>query len=147
MYVFTSVTLEGWVDVMYALYASYGMNTLVSIYFLLLVVFGSFFVLNLAMAVIMEEYDNASSDQAAQDEQDEKDQAEQDAKDALERENSGIAVDVKEEKEKKGKNKKKGAKKDPLKDKKKTKVFFNFFLPLKGDPPSGGLFLLIPVVT
>ena len=96
MYVFTSVTLEGWVDVMYALYASYGMEPLVSIYFLLLVVFGSFFVLNLAMAVIMEEYDNASAEKAAQDEQDEKDQAAKDEKEKLERENSGVAVDVKE---------------------------------------------------
>ena len=57
--VFTSVTLEGWVDVMYALYHSFGASWLVSAYFILLVVFGSFFVMNLAMAVIWDEYQAA----------------------------------------------------------------------------------------
>ena len=92
--VFTSVTLEGWVDVMYALYHSFGANWLVSTYFVLLVVFGSFFVMNLAMAVIWDEYEAAdtknkermeAAEKAEKAEQDEKDE-----KEKKERQDSGL---------------------------------------------------------
>lgn len=50
--IFTSITLEGWVDVMYQLNASWGVQWFNVIYFTLLIMFGSFFLLNLALAVI-----------------------------------------------------------------------------------------------
>lgn len=60
MTIFTSITLEGWVDVMYALNAAWGVDVFVVIYFVLLIMFGSFFLLNLALAVIWDEYVKAT---------------------------------------------------------------------------------------
>ena len=69
--IFVAMTLEGWVDVMYVYQdcISYAAS---SIYWCLLVVFGALFVLNLALAVIEDEYNNT------QEEADE-DEAEEDA--------------------------------------------------------------------
>ena len=58
--IFTSITLEGWVDVMYALNHTWGLAPVTAIYFILLIMFGSFFLLNLALAVIWDEYVKAS---------------------------------------------------------------------------------------
>lgn len=69
--IFTSITLEGWADLMYFLNDAFGMPYIVVTYFILLVMFGSYFLLNLTMAVIDDEYSKAD--------------AEQDAKDAIEK--------------------------------------------------------------
>eukprot|EP01063_Lacrimia_lanifica_P031393 TRINITY_DN5161_c0_g1_i1.p1 TRINITY_DN5161_c0_g1~~TRINITY_DN5161_c0_g1_i1.p1 ORF type:complete len:2672 (+),score=931.23 TRINITY_DN5161_c0_g1_i1:185-8200(+) len=56
--VFQVLTLEGWVDIMYIVqdvFSDFGV-----IYFVLLVLLGSFFLLNLALAVINEEFDKIS---------------------------------------------------------------------------------------
>jgi hypothetical protein len=52
--IFTSITLEGWVDIMYWLFDSNGYPVLVAVFFVFLIMFGSFFMLNLALAVIEE---------------------------------------------------------------------------------------------
>jgi len=57
--IFTSITLEGWVDVMYGLNASWGIGAFNAFYFICLILFGSFFLLNLALAVIWDEYEKA----------------------------------------------------------------------------------------
>jgi hypothetical protein len=62
--IFTSVTLEGWVDNMYRLNATFGGEWFTAIYFVMLVLFGAFFVMNLAMAVIWDEY--AAADEIRQ---------------------------------------------------------------------------------
>ena len=61
MTIFTSITLEGWVDVMYNLMDGWGAPALVIIYFILLVILGSFFMLNLALAVVFDEYAKADA--------------------------------------------------------------------------------------
>jgi len=86
MVIFTSVTLEGWVDNMYWLSAAWGNDWFIVTYFVALVAFGAFFVMNLAMAVIWDEYaaadearqEQAAEDQAAQDKKDASDQKERD---------------------------------------------------------------------
>jgi len=64
--IFTSITLEGWVDVMYALNRSWGLEPVVTAYFVLLIMFGSFFLLNLALAVIWDEYESATTQREEQ---------------------------------------------------------------------------------
>eukprot|EP00755_Sulcionema_specki_P002765 Sspe_Gene.27001::Locus_11437_Transcript_3_5_Confidence_0.286_Length_6396::g.27001::m.27001 len=54
--IFQCLTMEGWVDIMYIVQDVWG--TLGVFYFVLLVILGSFFVLNLALAVINEEFNN-----------------------------------------------------------------------------------------
>ena len=86
MVIFTSVTLEGWVDNMYWLSAAWGNDWFIVTYFVALVAFGAFFVMNLAMAVIWDEYaaadearqEQAAEDQAVQDQKDASDQQERD---------------------------------------------------------------------
>ena len=80
MVIFTSVTLEGWVDNMYILNKTWGNSWFVVTYFVLLVAFGAFFVMNLAMAVIWDEY--AAAD-AVRQEKDEQDKANQDMRDLI----------------------------------------------------------------
>ena len=75
---FQAISLEGWVDMMYALMD--GVSMWVWTYFVLLVVFGSFFVMNLAMAVIWDEYVAAD---AVRQEKEEQDQANQDMRDLI----------------------------------------------------------------
>ncbi|CAK8987174.1 L type [Durusdinium trenchii] len=58
--IFTSITLEGWVDIMYAIQASFGYDVVVFAYFFLLVWLCSFFMLELTLAVINEAYDRAA---------------------------------------------------------------------------------------
>lgn len=53
--IFVAVTLEGWVDQMYWLEDSYG-SYAPPIFFILLIIFGSLFALNLALAVISDNY-------------------------------------------------------------------------------------------
>lgn len=61
--IFTSITLEGWVDIMYALTRAWGLQVAVAAYFVLLIMLGSFFLLNLALAVIWDEYESAATEQ------------------------------------------------------------------------------------
>lgn len=63
--IFTSITLEGWVDVMYALNHAWGIAPFNVAYFVLLIMFGSFFLLNLALAVIWDEYVKAEESEKA----------------------------------------------------------------------------------
>lgn len=53
--IFVAITLEGWTDQMYWLQDSYGMFASVA-FFLCLIIFGSLFALNLALAVISDNY-------------------------------------------------------------------------------------------
>jgi hypothetical protein len=78
----TSITLEGWVDIMYALGEGFGQAYLyfgessgywVQGYFILLVFFGNFFLLNLVLAVIEEQYNNSKQEQ--EDDEDDDDTA------------------------------------------------------------------------
>ena len=55
MTIFQCITLEGWVDVLYMEMAV--MGPYVAIYFVALVLFGSFYVINLFLAVLWEVYD------------------------------------------------------------------------------------------
>lgn len=62
--IFTAITLEGWVDEMYMLFNGFGIKGFTAIYYVLLILVGAMFMLNLALAVI----ENAMSDaQAAED--------------------------------------------------------------------------------
>jgi hypothetical protein len=54
---FTSISLEGWADAMYRLMDSFGSSVLVAAYFVLLIMLGGFLVMNLAIAVLFDEYD------------------------------------------------------------------------------------------
>jgi voltage-dependent calcium channel L type alpha-1D len=53
---FTSITLEGWVDIMYMLFNGYPCPELIAMYFVLMIMLGSFFMLNLALAVVENEH-------------------------------------------------------------------------------------------
>ena len=50
--IFTSITLEGWTDIMYSLNKTWGLPPATAIYFISLIMIGAFFLLNLALAVI-----------------------------------------------------------------------------------------------
>jgi hypothetical protein len=54
--IFQCVTMEGWTDVMYQLQDSWG-GLITALYFVFLILFGSFFVLNLMLAVIWEQFE------------------------------------------------------------------------------------------
>jgi len=62
--IFTAITLEGWTDTMYALNASWGISVFNALYFIFLIMFGSFFLLNFALAVIWDEYEKAEQSEA-----------------------------------------------------------------------------------
>eukprot|EP00656_Telonema_subtile_P054003 TRINITY_DN7944_c0_g1_i4.p1 TRINITY_DN7944_c0_g1~~TRINITY_DN7944_c0_g1_i4.p1 ORF type:complete len:1564 (+),score=583.71 TRINITY_DN7944_c0_g1_i4:124-4815(+) len=70
--IFVAITLEGWVDLMYNIQDAYS-DPVSSIFFLLLILLGALFVLNLALAVVADEYD-AQEAEGEQDEQDEQDE-------------------------------------------------------------------------
>ena len=53
---FQVITLEGWTDLMYLMMDA-NMGAMSIVFFVLLVVFGSFFILNAILAVIMMEFD------------------------------------------------------------------------------------------
>ncbi len=57
--ILTVISLEGWTAVMYQLNHTWGIPAFTTLYFLALVMFGSFFMLNLALAVIWAEYAKA----------------------------------------------------------------------------------------
>jgi hypothetical protein len=52
--------MEGWTNMMYNYMDSNESNVLVVIYFCLVVLFGSFFVMNLILAAIMDSFDQNS---------------------------------------------------------------------------------------
>ena len=60
--IFQAITLEGWVDIMYNLMDS-NITIMAAIFFCMLVLFGSFFLLNLILAVIMDAFDKVASKQ------------------------------------------------------------------------------------
>ncbi|KAF4703461.1 hypothetical protein FOZ63_018268, partial [Perkinsus olseni] len=53
--VFQSITLEGWTDVMYLLQDSHS-DWFASAYFVVLIIVGSFFLLNVALAVVWDAF-------------------------------------------------------------------------------------------
>ncbi len=53
---FQCITLEGWTGMMYLMMDA-NMNVMAIVYFCLLTMFGSFFMLNLILAVIMDAFD------------------------------------------------------------------------------------------
>lgn len=61
--IFTSITLEGWVDVMYGVEATFGRDTLVFLYFASMVFICAMFMLELILAVISDEYDSAAEEE------------------------------------------------------------------------------------
>ena len=61
--IFQSITMEGWVDVMYQLMDGYS-SGFVALYFCLLIIFGSFFLLNLTLAVLWEQFDATQEEEA-----------------------------------------------------------------------------------
>ncbi|GMH79423.1 hypothetical protein TL16_g08140 [Triparma laevis f. inornata] len=74
--IFQSITMEGWVDIMYYLQDAGGYFA-ANVFFGILIVFGSFFVLNLLLAVLEENYSAGKDDQEAeQHEHDEDDEEE-----------------------------------------------------------------------
>jgi hypothetical protein len=63
--IFQSITMEGWVDIMYICQDAQG-KLLASIFFGILIIFGSFFVLNLLLAVLEENYATGKEEQEAE---------------------------------------------------------------------------------
>ncbi|GMH60361.1 hypothetical protein TrRE_jg11189 [Triparma retinervis] len=63
--IFQSITMEGWVDIMYILSDAKG-KLLASVFFGILIIFGSFFVLNLLLAVLEENYATGKEEQEAE---------------------------------------------------------------------------------
>ena len=61
--IFQSITGEGWVDIMYQVQNSYG-GTFAAVYFVVMIVFGSFFLLNLTLAVIWDEFEKNKDENA-----------------------------------------------------------------------------------
>jgi voltage-dependent calcium channel L type alpha-1D len=55
--IFQILTLEGWTNMMYNFMDVNESNILVVIYFCLVVLFGSFFAMNLILAAIMDSFD------------------------------------------------------------------------------------------
>jgi hypothetical protein len=53
--IFQSITMEGWTDVMYMVMDAY-QGVVAGVYFVVLIMFGSFFLLNLLLAVIWEQF-------------------------------------------------------------------------------------------
>jgi len=66
--IFVAITLEGWVDVMYNIQDAYS-DPVSTIFFLLLILLGSLFVLNLALAVVADEYDAQAPEEDEEDEE------------------------------------------------------------------------------
>jgi hypothetical protein len=63
MTIFTAITCEGWTDTMYAVMQTWGVRPLVAIYFCSLILFGAFFMLQLALAVIWESYQRSEQEE------------------------------------------------------------------------------------
>ncbi|KAA0147079.1 hypothetical protein FNF31_07654 [Cafeteria roenbergensis] len=56
--IFQSITMEGWTDIMYMVMDSYN-GVAAGVYFVVLILFGSFFLLNLLLAVISEQFNES----------------------------------------------------------------------------------------
>ncbi|CEM21952.1 unnamed protein product [Vitrella brassicaformis CCMP3155] len=63
--IFQTVTMEGWVDIMYMLQDSYN-DWAPPLYFCVLVLFGSFFLLNISLAVVFDSFSKRHDDQLHQ---------------------------------------------------------------------------------
>ena len=61
--IFQSITGEGWVDIMYQVQNAYA-GTFAAIYFVVMIIFGSFFLLNLTLAVIWDEFEKNKDEDA-----------------------------------------------------------------------------------
>ena len=55
----TVISTEGWTQVMYNVGRTWGLVPIVDVYFIVVVSFGAFFMLNLVLAVISDEYEKA----------------------------------------------------------------------------------------
>jgi hypothetical protein len=62
--VYTSVTLEGWVDIMYGVSDAHGWEWLAVPVFITMVLLGAYFFFNLALAVMSDEYNDAKEAEA-----------------------------------------------------------------------------------
>jgi len=62
---YVMITLEGWSTIMYQLQHAWGLSVVVAIYSIMLTAFGAFFLLQLALAVIMENYERSEADEVA----------------------------------------------------------------------------------
>ena len=60
--IFQCITMEGWVDIMYQLMDGHN-STFAAIYFTFLILFGSFFLLNLTLAVLWEQFDRTQAEE------------------------------------------------------------------------------------
>jgi len=67
--ILTSITLEGWTDVMYGLQASFGYSFVIFMYFFVMVWLCSFFMLELTLAVINEAYEKAAEKDRTEEEE------------------------------------------------------------------------------
>merc|ERR1719487_1307645 len=76
--IFVAITLEGWVDVMYMVQDGYS-YTAATVYFHLLVIVGSLFAVNLALAVISDCFDQTLVGGCDDDEDDLEDEARMEA--------------------------------------------------------------------
>ena len=72
--IFEALTLEGWSHQMHILIES-GNGVLAISFYLLLVTFGSYFILNLILAVIMDAFDDVDNNSRNEDEKKEKEKA------------------------------------------------------------------------
>ena len=61
--IFTTITLEGWTDTLYALQYTFGHPVVVFFYFFVMIWVCSFFMLELTLAVINDNYDRASAEE------------------------------------------------------------------------------------
>eukprot|EP00945_MAST-04E_sp_MAST-4E-sp1_P008438 g8438.t1 len=60
--IFQCITMEGWVDVMYQLMDGHN-GVFAAVYFTFLILFGSFFLLNLTLAVLWEQFDRTQEEE------------------------------------------------------------------------------------
>merc|ERR1719281_2361504 len=65
--IFQCITLEGWVDIMYMLQDAHSWE-FASIYFCLLIVLGSFFLLNITLAIVWDAFSAIEADRAENEE-------------------------------------------------------------------------------
>lgn len=60
---FTGMTLEGWTNTMYATQHTWGTKWVVALYWVVLIAFGTFFLLQLSLAVIWESYQSSQAEE------------------------------------------------------------------------------------
>mmetsp|Transcript_3541 Transcript_3541/g.12709 ORF Transcript_3541/g.12709 Transcript_3541/m.12709 type:complete len:1714 (-) Transcript_3541:989-6130(-) len=92
--IFQCISLEGWTDIMYMIQD--GVSPAVWIYFVIMIIFGSFFAVNLALAVLYLYFTDSSGsdedDEEEDDKADEKDKSESDNKTADDEDTQPVAV-------------------------------------------------------